>query len=282
MPNTLDLHIHTTASDGTDSPARLLENLKNAGITTFSVTDHDTVDGTLEMENLVTGDLRFIRGIEFSCITPAGKCHILGYNYNPEDSVFQAALHEGSALRLDNLNARIRYLHDTLGVQLTAEEETWLYSLKSPGKPHLGKILVNRGIAENINKAIQVYINPHKLSRERIDGSTAVEAILHAGGIPVWAHPLGGEGEKRLTAEEFSAQLDYLMGLGIQGLECHYSRYETTDREFLTAQANAHNLLISGGSDYHGSNKTDLPLGRLSADDAEVVAAQLTILDVLS
>lgn len=281
MANTIDLHIHTTASDGSDSPAVLLENLKKAGISTFSVTDHDTVEGALEMEKLVTKDFRFIRGIEFSCETPAGKCHILGYGYDPADPVYLAALDEGAALRQEKLEARIRYMQDTLGISLTDEDLSWLRSLKSPGKPHFGQIIMDRGLAENIDTAIQRYINPCPVLRDRIQGSTAVSAILHAGGIPVWAHPLGGEGEKRLTAEQFRAQLAYLMGCGIRGLECHYSRYESTDRVFLTEQAALNGLLISGGSDYHGTNKRNLPLGRLSADDAPVSADSLSILNVL-
>jgi len=277
----VDLHIHTTASDGSDSPAQLLHNLKSAGVTIFSITDHDTIDGALEMETLVTPEFRFVRGIEFSCETPAGKCHILGYGYDPRDPVFSAALAEGAALRREKLLSRLRYLEETLSIAFTEEEKAWLRSLKSPGKPHFGQLLVDRGIAATITEAIQVYINPHKPRRDRIQGSTAVAAILHAGGIPVWAHPLGGEGEKRLTKDQFAAQLVYLTGQGIRGLECHYSRYARPDIEFLTVQAAAHGLLISGGSDYHGSNKRDLPLGKLSADGTPVSLENLTMLKSL-
>ena len=278
MANIIDLHIHTTASDGADSPAQLLENLKKAGITTFSVTDHDTIDGALEMETLVTPEFRFLRGIEFSCETPAGKCHILGYNYDPSDPVFQAALAEGAALRQEKLYSRLRYLEETLCITFTEAELAWIRSLKSPGKPHFGRLLVDRGICATIDEAIQTYINPHKPHRDRIDGSTAVAAILHAGGIPVWAHPLGGEGETRLTPEKFQAQLTYLTGQGIRGLECYYSRYSRTDIESLTTQAQSHGLLISGGSDYHGSNKRNLPLGMLSSDDTEILPENMSIL----
>ena len=278
MASTVDLHIHTTASDGSDSPALLLQNLKKAGITTFSVTDHDTIAGAQEMERLVTPEFRFIRGIEFSCQTPAGKCHILGYGYDPEDPVFLAALEEGAALRREKLLSRLRYLEETLSITFTEEELAWLRNLKSPGKPHFGQLLVNRGIAATITDAIQKYINPHKPRRDRIDANTAICAILHAGGIPIWAHPLGGEGEKRLSVEEFQAQLAMLMDQGIRGLECGYSRYSRADVAFLTGQARSHKLLISGGSDYHGTNKQDLPLGRLSADGTPFPAENLTIL----
>ena len=278
MACTVDLHIHTTASDGSDSPALLLHNLKQAGITTFSITDHDTITGALEMETLVTPEFRFIRGIEFSCETPVAKCHILGYNYDPQDPLVRAALDEGAALRQEKLLSRLRYLENTLSITFTEEEKAWLYSLKSTGKPHFGKLLVARGIAPTITEAIQTYVTPHNPRRDRIEARTAIAAILHAGGIPIWAHPLGGEGDKRPSVEAFNAQLAYLMEQGIQGLECGYSRYSLIDVEFLTRQAERNNLLISGGSDYHGTNKKDLPLGRLRADDAPFPAENLTIL----
>lgn len=281
MASKVDLHIHTTASDGSDSPDLLLKNLKKAGITTFAVTDHDTIDGALEMEKLVTEAFRFIRGIEFSCQSPAGKCHILGYGFHPSHPVFLAALEEGKQLRQEKLERRIRYLRSELGIELTEEENRWLRSLESPGKPHFGKIVVAHGLADSIDTAIRKYINPCKVLRDRIDAETAVKAILAAGGIPVWAHPLGGEGEKRLTVEKFHTQLEILMRYGIRGLECHYSRYETHDREFLTAQAEQHNLLISGGSDYHGTNKQNLHLGQLSADGKAVAPESLSILAAL-
>lgn len=281
MASTVDLHIHTAASDGSDSPAVLLKNLKKAGITTFSVTDHDTIDGALEMEHLVPAGMHFIRGIEFSCETPAGKCHILGYGYDPHHPVFQAALEEGRNLRQEKLETRIRYLETSLGIRLTPEEDAWLRSLRSPGKPHFGRIVMARGLSDSIDIAIQTYINPCRVRRDRIDAETAVNAILHAGGIPVWAHPLGGEGEKRLTEAQFNAQLDILLRYGIRGLECRYSRYAPEDSRFLTAQAHKFGLLISGGSDYHGTNKRDLPLGCLSADGAAVAPGEITLLSAL-
>ena len=278
MANTVDLHIHTTASDGSDSPNVLLENLRKCGITTFSVTDHDTIEGCLETEKLVTPEFRFIRGIEFSCESPAGKCHILGYGFDPTHPAFQAALEEGRKLRQEKLETRLQYLRKELQVAVTEEEEAWLRSLESPGKPHFGRIVMAHGLADTIDAAIQKYISPCKIRRDRIEAELAVEAILAAGGIPVWAHPLGGEGEKPVTMEQFRQQLNQLMAYGIRGMECHYSRYDQEYSDFLCCHARIHGLLISGGSDYHGTNKRDLPLGRLRNDASEISPAQLTVL----
>lgn len=266
MRSLIDLHIHTAASDGSDSPAQLAEKVKAARLRVFSVTDHDTVDGALEMEKLVPEGVRYLRGVEFSCISPAGKCHILGYGYDPAHPAFRAALEEGRMLRLRKMEARVRDLRERWGIELTAEEADWLWSRKSPGKPHLGTILKDRGMAPDLGSAIRTYIG-NIPGRDRIDAATAVSAILAAGGIPVWAHPLGGEGEKRLTMEKFEALLDHLRSCGIRGMECWYSRYSMEEVRFLQERAAALGLTVTGGSDYHGVNKKGLELGMLNTGD---------------
>ena len=267
MNHKVDLHIHTTASDGSDSPRVLARNISDSGIGLFSVTDHDTITGALAMEPLVPEGVRFVRGIEFSCADPAGKCHILGYGYDPDHPVFRAALAEGRQLRLAKMALRIEALARDHGVVLTDGELQWVMSHESPGKPHLGKVLMDRGLAPTLDRAIRDYLRDVP-GRDRIDAKTAVEAITAAGGFPVWAHPLGGEGEKRLTPERFSRLLQVLLGYGIRGMECWYSRYSMADVDFLLEQADRHGLTVTGGSDYHGTNKQDLPLGRLNTDGA--------------
>ena len=277
MTNPMDLHMHTTASDGADTPAQLLKNILAAGIRVFSVTDHDTIEGALEMEKLVPPELRYIRGVEFSCIHPAGKCHILGYGYDPEDPELQAALELGRQLRQEKLQRRLIFLQDRFGITLTKAEEHFLYSQKSPGKPHLGQILRDRGLAPNVTAAIQEYINPCKDGNDRIDADLAIRAIRHAGGTAVWAHPLGGEGEERLSRAEFLTQLDILVSVGIQGLECHYSRYTREDADYLCHQAAGRNLIITAGSDYHGGNKQNLALGQLNVENVPVLDLTIPI-----
>ena len=281
MRNEIDLHIHTTASDGSDSPALLIENLMAAGIRIFAVTDHDTLGGLDAVRALTPPELTFLPGIEFSCVSPSGKCHILGYGFDPEHPRILQALAEGARLRRGKLETRLDGLKSRFGITLTPEELQWLHGRSSPGKPHLGKILSDRGLAPDVSSAIRRYVNPIPTPRDRIDADLAIDAILSAGGIPIWAHPLGGEGETPLEPDAFAAQLETLMALGIRGMECHYSRYSTQQRDFLLAQAREKGLLVSGGSDYHGSNKSDLPLGRLSADGAYATREDLTILTQL-
>ena len=282
MANYIDLHLHSTASDGSDNIPGLLEAVTKCNLHVFSLTDHDTIEGTLEMEKIVPPDIHFIRGIEFSCITPYQKCHILGYDFDPENADFLDALNLGIKLRQEKLYRRLAFFKEHFGFELTKEEADWLFSINSPGKPHFGKLFVNRGMAPDIRTAIEQYVKKCKDGNDRIDAQTAIQAILSAGGIPVWAHPLGGEGEKRLTREEFSLQLETLISYGIRGMECYYSRYEQDDIDFLVKQAQKHHLLISGGSDYHGKNKPDLHPGKLNAEDMDVDKDALTLYNYLS
>ena len=265
MASKVDLHIHTTASDGADSPRVLAEKIAAAGLELFSVTDHDTIAGALEMENIVPEGVRYIRGVEFSCVSPAGKCHILGYGFDPEHPALLEALAEGRRLRLEKLDRRLEQLKRDHGIELTEDERSWLLSLGSPGKPHLGQIIRNRGLAPDLDGAIRGFIRDVP-GRDRIEAKMAIGAITAAGGFPVWAHPLGGEGEKRLTEEKFESLLETLLGYGLRGLECRYSRYGRKESEFLLDHAERLGLVPTGGSDYHGSNKKDIQLGQLGYD----------------
>lgn len=261
----IDLHLHSTASDGTDAPAALPALLRAHNVTTFSLTDHDTVDGLAHLEKADLTGLRFIPGIEFSCITESGKCHILGYGFERTHPAFLAALDAGREKRREKLRLRLNYLKTHFGLALTDAETAWLRAIPSPGKPHLAKLLVDRGLAPDIATAIKAHIDPCPTGSDRIGADLAVSAILASGGTPVWAHPLGGEGERPLTGEQFSAQLQTLLSCGIRGLECYYSRYEDAQIRFLLETAQAHSLLITGGSDYHGTAKSGITPGKLSS-----------------
>jgi len=284
MTNKIDLHLHTNISDGSDTVQDLYRKVKDAGLHTFSVTDHDRMEGTLEMEQMISNDtnamrhpLHFIRGIGFSCITPVKKCHILGYNFDPANREFLDTLELGIRLRQEKTQKRIDYWKNERGIELTKEESDWLYSVKSIGRPHFGQIILNRGLAPDLKTAIKEYVSPCKVGNDSIDASIAINVIRHAGGTAIWAHPLGGEGEKRLTMEEFHEQLKTLIQAGIQGLECYYSRYNLEEIHFLLEEAKKHNLLVSAGSDYHGDNKPNLHIGKLSEDDMEVDEKKLSL-----
>ncbi len=276
-----DLHIHSNYSDGSDNLEELAVKIKKAGLNIIALTDHDTTDGVLEFENLLPPDTKFVYGTELTCLTRGIKCHILGYNFNPASEQLRKLIAKGKILRCKKLETRINYLKDVWNIELTKEEKDWLYSRRSVVKTHLANILVNRGLANDNVSAMKKYLDGIKTGNTRFDGEEAISVILKSGGIPVWAHPLGGEGEVHLSPEEFLPKLKTLIECGIKGLECYYSRYSMQEIEFLVKCANENNLLITGGSDYHGTNK-DIPLGKQNIDNIPVEAEKLTILKYLN
>lgn len=273
----VDLHMHSTASDGSLAPAQLLELLKEGGCTTFALTDHDTVRGAAEMARLVPEGMRYIPGCEFSCRCGRDKCHILGLGLDLEHPALLDAVRHGQQLRRDKNMRRIERLKKNFGISFSEQEINSLGSLSTAGKPHLARLLMARGLADNVGEAIDTYFAVSDGS-DRISSYEAIDAITACGGIPVWAHPLGGEREKRLTGEEFRRMLDTLMSQGILGLECWYSRYGSDEVELLLSEARSRGLLVSGGSDFHGPSKPDLPVGKLNSFGREVTEEDLTVL----
>ena len=275
-----DLHLHTENSDGSDTPAELISAITGAGIDIFAVTDHDTIAGVLETAKLVPEGKTFIYGVELTCKTNGVKCHILGYNYNPENQELNNLIKKGKILRREKLEKRIKYLKEVWNIDLTKEELDWLYARKSVVKTHFANILVDRGLAEDNVSAMAKYLDGCKTGNTRFDGEEAINTIKNAGGIAVWAHPLGGEGEEHLSAQEFLPQLRVMINAGIQGLECYYSRYSMEEIDFLLDCAKKNNLIITGGSDYHGKNKS-VPIGRLNVSDTEIDSGGITLLQAV-
>lgn len=274
-----DLHMHSIASDGTDSVDALLANVRAAGIRVFSVTDHDTINGAAAMEEIVPDDMTFIRGIEFSCITKAGKCHILGYGCGYGTQAFQDILQKGRAKRRTKLENRLTYLKERFDIEFPKETMETLFEMNSVGKPHLGNLLVSMGRAANKEEAIAKYIdsNPNRKEGDRLDAEETIGAILQSGGIPVWAHPYGGTGKEEVPQDAFERQLKILREAGLRGMECYYSKYAKGRVARLLDVANRSRLLVSGGSDYHGENKA-VKLGALGSGGEMVLAEKLTVL----
>ena len=276
-----DLHIHSNYSDGSDNIAELLNNIVHAGVKVFALSDHDTVEGIPEVIKILPPELKFIPGVELTCKTDNIKCHILGYGCDYKNTTLNDLIKKGKILRKIKLEARIEYLKTKWNIILTKEELDWLYSRKSVVKTHVANILVNRGLAKDNVSAMKKYLDGCTTGDTKFSCEEAIDAIVKSGGIPVWAHPLGGEGESHDTPEVFMQKLKKMNNLGIKGLECYYSRYNKEEEDFLIKCANSNGLLISGGSDYHGSNKINIKIGMLNSDNISVNTDKLTILSTL-
>lgn len=276
-----DLHVHSNNSDGSDSVENLVNKLQKNKVEIFALTDHDTIAGCVEITKYIPQNIKFIPSIELTCQTDDIKCHILGFNCNPENEKLNSLIRKGKELRRKKLETRLDYMKNVLKIDLTQEELNWLYSRQSVVKTHLANLLVKRNMAKTNVEAMQKYLDGIKTGNTRFTIEEAIDAIVTSGGTPVWAHPLGGEGEEHIEHEKFLPRLEKMISYGIKGLECYYSRYSLDEAKFLIDCANKNNLLISGGSDYHGTNKENIQLAKLNVNNTLIDAKNLTVLKYL-
>ena len=252
----IDLHIHTTVSDGTDTPEILLGHVKEKDINLFSVTDHDAIKGCQIMRELLrAGDPQFICGVEFSCKDEQGQYHILGYNYDPMAESMRQIIQLGHSYRMKKVNARLEFLKERFHIDFPDFELEHLYSLDNPGKPHIGNLMVKYGYVKTKEDAFKQYMDKISFKNEYIRPEEAINGILNSGGIPVLAHPSYGSGEQLIMGDEMDQRLRRLMDFGLQGVEAFYSGFTPRLQKEMLAFAEKYDLYVTAGSDYHGTNK---------------------------
>lgn len=252
----IDLHMHTTVSDGTDRPEEILSRVKQAGISVFSVTDHDAVKGCAVVRALLRdGDPRFISGAEFSCRDEQGKYHILGYGYDPAHEAMRGLVEKGHALRMKKVTARLDFLKSEFGFTFPEEELKALLAMDNPGKPHIANLMVRLGFAESKEHAIREYINKLRVANAYVRPEEAIRGILDSGGVPVLAHPFFGSGDQLILGDEMEARLTRLMSFGLAGVEAFYSGFTPKLTGEMLTLAERLGLYVTAGSDYHGTNK---------------------------
>lgn len=251
----IDLHTHSTVSDGTDPPERVAELAAEAGCKAFALTDHDRLDGVAAAgARAAELGVRLIPGCEISCRWTLGSFHLLVYFVQPGDGPFQDELGELQRLR-DERNVRMA---EVLGLdygELLAEAGG-----SGAGRPHAAAILVRQGRATSVADAFDRHLGRGMLGdvgRQRTEPARALELARASGGVAVLAHPLS-MGLKRAALH---AALAELAELGLGGMEAYYGRYDPEQREALASVATANGLAVTGGSDHHGTYKPDLSVG---------------------
>ena len=272
--------MHTLISDGTDSLDDIIRNVREAGLDLFSVTDHDSIKAGILVPSMlaaVPSEKRtpFLRGVEFSCKDELGKYHILGYGYDPAVSGIAEVVFKGHELRMRKTRARISFLQERFGFAFSDEEVQELLTKDNPGKPHIAKLMVQHGYAENIKQAISEYINKKEFENVHVHPEEAIEGILRSGGIPVLAHPSYGDGDELIMGEEMDKRLRRLMNFGIKGVEAYYSGFTPKIQEEVLNFADKYDLYVTAGSDYHGGNKM-VELGWTNLDDVADAPEGLT------
>ena len=252
----MDLHLHSTYSDGTDSPEELLVRVREAGIPLFAVTDHDAAKAYEVIRQIRKPmDPYMISGIEFSCRDELGHYHILGYGFDPNNQSMLDVIEQAHRLRMKKVIARLDFLESEFGFTFPEEEVKLLLTLNNPGKPHIGNLMVKYGYAETKEQAIADYINKVHFRSEYVPPEEAIQGIVSGGGIPVLAHPPFGSGEQLILGDEMEERLRRLISFGLLGVEAFYSGFTPKLRAETLSNAEKYNLYVTAGSDYHGKNK---------------------------
>ena len=269
--NKIDLHMHTSISDGTDSLEEIVRKVREADLALFSVTDHDSIKAGIRVPSLLKElpleqRTPFIRGVEFSCKDEMGKYHILGYGYDPGIPGIAEVVFKGHTLRMKKTRARLEFLKEQFGFSFPEEEIQELLTRDNPGKPHIAKLMIKYGYASDIKAAISDYINKKEFENVHVRPEEAIEGILMSGGIPVLAHPTYGDGDDLIIGDEMDQRLQRLMEFGLEGVEAFYSGFTPKIQAEVLGFAEKYDLYITAGSDYHGGNKM-VTLGWTNLED---------------
>lgn len=258
----IDLHSHTTASDGTLSPTQLAELAAKQGLSAIAVTDHDTIDGVAEAREAGARlGVEVVPAIEISAIWPTGTLHILGYLLDIGSPVLTEKLKAFRAAR-DDRNPRILAKLAELGVPVTMEEVVSHAGGAVIGRPHIAAALLARGHVRNIKEAFTRYLGDTGAAyfdKDFLQPAEAIDVIHAAGGLAVLAHP---KWLKCGTEEELESAITRLRDAGMDGIECYHSDHDSGDESLYERMARRHDMLITGGSDFHGHAKADIQLGR--------------------
>ena len=254
----IDLHVHTTASDGTFTPSDVVRLASEAGLSAIAVTDHDTVLGYPEAAAAGTQyGIEVIPGIEIST-RYHGAVHILGYYVDPSSEQMHEVLNWIVQNR-DNRNRKVCALMQADGLPVYYEKMKARFG-DVVGRPHFASVLVELGLAKNVQDAFTRFVEKgqkYYLPRTFLPIEHSVEIIAEAGGLPVLAHPF----QYRLDETLLRGLIEHCMEYGLVGMECFYTGYTEEQSAYLCRLAEEYGLLETGGSDFHGQNKPHIQLG---------------------
>lgn len=278
----IDMHTHTCYSDGELTPNELIRKAEQEGIGTIAITDHDTLLGVQNMTIPSTErKVNVINGIEVSIKVPVGRMHILGEDIDIWNEELNAKMQELHTRSLYSVAGIICQLKKDYGIVFTADEILEILTAqRNVGRPDVAKLLIQYGYVNTVEEAFQKYlIDAYQKLGDVAKGISFPECadLLHkANGLVVLAHPVSLE----LEGEELERKIEYLVDNGLDGIEVFHSNHSKENEEEYLRLAEKYNLLISGGSDYHGPTvKPDVALGR-GKDNIKI--KQLTLLDSIN
>jgi len=257
---TIDLHVHSTYSDGTLTPEELVILAKKQGLSAMALTDHDTIIGIEEaVEAGKKYDIEIVPGIELSAAYGAKEIHIVGLYVDYKDKTFNDMLENLRDIRNER-NLKIIVKFKELGILISFDEMKQLYGNAVITRAHFADYLLAKGYIKSRSEAFERYIGengPCFMSREKLTPEDTIRLITAAHGVPILAHPT----LYHLGASEMNKLLKYLCKAGLKGIEAIYSTHSIGEEIQIKKLASENHLIISGGSDFHGTNKPYLNLG---------------------
>lgn len=268
MAARIDLHTHSTRSDGTDTPAELMAAAAGAGLDVIALTDHDTTAGWSEASKALVNGLTLVPGAELSCTSPSGgrmiSVHLLGYLFDP---AADAVVTEQRRLRVERRSRLRRMAVRMADDGLPVDPDAIMAALPDDapaGRPHLARALVDAGVVASVDEAFARYLGSGRgyyVPRSDTPTEDAIAMIADAGGVTVLAHPWAYSRGPTLTAGDIAALAD----AGLTGIEVDHPNHDDGTRRDLRELADELDLLPTGSSDYHGTNKA-IELGACTTD----------------
>jgi predicted metal-dependent phosphoesterase TrpH len=266
----VDLHIHSTASDGTMTPQGIVDEAERLGLTAIAIADHDELYGAEAGQRRAEElGLPFVPAVEINTDYGQTEVHILGYWIDPADAAFQRELEQIREARVLRAQRMVESLQE-MGIGIELDDVLQVAGRGSVGRPHVAEALVRAGVCATCEEAFRRYLRrgrPGYIPREKPSPTEAIEIVRRVGGCPVLAHPGLVRGRARIVSE--------IAELGVEGVEVYHPKHSLATVESIRAEAQRLGLVVTGGSDSHGPGGVDpVPIGAANVPDACMEALQ--------
>ena len=262
----IDLHIHSTASDGSLTPAEIINRAQRLNLAAIAITDHDSIYGSKEaLQAGIPPSLKFLTGVEISAAHPpffpgSGSFHILGYCIRLDNQALNQALNRLRDAR-KNRNPKIIKRLNELGLKISLEDVNPTIAHGQLGRPHIAQVMIKKGFVKSMDEAFDQFLGvgkPAYVDKNRIGCEETIKMIRDAGGVPVLAHPALLNINDDFQLEEL---IQNLIKIGMRGIEVYYPEHSPEQMQRYRELANKYNLLITGGTDFHGSITPKIEMG---------------------
>lgn len=274
----IDLHTHTNYSDGEYSPDELINLAIKEGISLLAITDHDSIMGIQSVDKSKYNDIKIINGIEFTVKVEKGRMHILGLDIDIQNKELNDIMSELRDNSVNSVLSVMEQIKRDYGIRFKYEDIRDLINANhNIGRPDLAKLCIKYGYATSVKDAFNKYLveayDKTRFARKGLTYKEVFDYINNAGGYPVLAHPKSLE----LSNEELTLLIEDMVKCGLKGIEVYHSSHNEEEKAFYMSLAEKYNLLVSGGSDYHGPLvKPDIKLGiglhnNVNLDDISIV-----------